>query len=67
MLDTIHRKLFINRGQLSEDIVNLDELFHKVKIFMEKEEDCTLIVYGDCFPGSYTNLSIVLINIMSSA
>ncbi|EFT2914139.1 hypothetical protein HVL52_004751, partial [Escherichia coli] len=49
MLDTIHRKLFINRGQLSEDIVNLDELFHKVKIFMEKEEDCTLIVYGDCF------------------
>lgn len=49
MLDTIHRKLFINRGHLSEDIVNLDELFHKVNIFMEKEEDCTLIVYGDCF------------------
>ncbi|EOK4925884.1 hypothetical protein ACUAXY_004818 [Escherichia coli] len=49
MLDTIHRKLFINRGQFSEDIGNLDELFHKIKIFMKKEEDCTLIVYGNCF------------------
>lgn len=49
ILNTVHRKLFINRGQLSEDIGNLDELFHKVKIFMKKEEDCTLIVYGDCF------------------
>ncbi|HCK1651994.1 TPA: hypothetical protein ACTN12_004459, partial [Escherichia coli] len=32
ILNTVHRKLFINRGQLSEDIGNLDELFHKVKI-----------------------------------
>ncbi|EIY3352881.1 hypothetical protein MMN00_004892, partial [Escherichia coli] len=30
ILNTVHRKLFINRGQLSEDIGNLDELFHKV-------------------------------------
>ncbi|STL67546.1 Uncharacterised protein [Escherichia coli] len=29
ILNTVHRKLFINRGQLSEDIGNLDELFIK--------------------------------------
>ncbi|CTW21754.1 hypothetical protein [Escherichia coli] len=49
ILNEIHRKLYINRGQLSEDISDLDKLFHKVTIFMEKEDDCTLIVYGNCF------------------
>ncbi|END16899.1 hypothetical protein ECP03018678_5373, partial [Escherichia coli P0301867.8] len=49
ILNEIHRKLYINRGQLSEDISDLDELFHKVTIFMEKDDDCTLIVYGNCF------------------
>ena len=49
ILYAVHRNLCINHDQLSEDVSDLDELFHKVKVFIEKEKDCTLIVYGDCF------------------